>query len=152
MTVSQSDRDAMVQKMQAAIDKVKAHDDWVKNHPNLKQDLGADYESYQNYVNNLGALSTNATIAYQKFGTSDPAVWQTVSAQEWNDAETWVLMANSIYDVIARHPTGGAKPLPGKPGAAKTPAPAPAPAGGVNPLLIGAGVVAVGLVAVAALS
>lgn len=146
-TVSQSQRNAMVTKIQTAIDKIKAHDDWTKNHPNLEQDLGADYSAYQTVLGNLNALATNATLAYQKFASTDPATWQAVTAQEWNDAETWSMFAGQLYDIILRHPTGGTKPIAAKPGAAPVPAEA-----GVSPLLVGAGVLAVGVLALAALS
>jgi hypothetical protein len=150
ITVSSSQRDEMVRKLDAAIDKVQAQQAWAKNHPNLQQDLGADFETYQTQAHNLDALATNATIAYQKFASPDSAVWQTVSAQEWNDAETWTMFAGYIYDIISRHPTGGVKPIPGKPAGPIAPA-TPAPSG-VSPLLVGAGVLAVGLVAIAVLT
>lgn len=150
---TQAERDKLLTDLDAAIDKRNAIDAWVQTHPNAQAALGADFQAYQSAMSNSNVFNLNATIAYQKIAIDDPTHWN-LSAQEWNDASSWIQAIGLAYDAVQKHPGGATAPAPGTPGVKPvTPGQAPAAvSSGPNPLAIGLGAAAAAALLVIVLS
>jgi hypothetical protein len=159
--------DQLLASLQQADNQVAAAQNYVSAHPNLQQDLGADFPAFQQALaqtSNYSTVDIEAQLQASQAGTP-----LQISQGDYSDINTYVNAAATLAAITARHPAVSAA-VPTTPG---TPAPVmapttpgykvPAQAPGTKPasaaaaksdltapLLVGGGVLAIGLVALLA--
>lgn len=147
-TRSKEERQKLFQDLDQAQDKDVVVEGWKKNHPNLQQDLGQDYDGWMR-VSEDDTKYGSAALAVKKALDKDP--YGDVDPDDQMAANYWVNAINRLYVIAVNH-TGAQAKAPGKAGNAPG-APGAAPGGekGLNtPLIVGVGAAAVfGLVLLA---
>lgn len=140
--LSKDDRNRLVTQIQAAADKLAVINAWSEAHPNpTAADLGADLAAWNAQSVNQLTFTDRVTTVYQQMAPEQDSY--NVSSADLNAIPGYVAAIDALYAIVQRH--GAAAPKPGaKPGAI-------APAASLTtPLLVGAGVLAVGVIAILA--
>jgi hypothetical protein len=158
--VSEAERNKLVSKISAAIDKVRPLEDLIvwsqDNDPQLRKTLGAGASRFWALSNSIGTLYKASVVpVYDRMRETDAEYWYTPNSQEYRDIDVWVTGVNEMDRIYQSH---RASPLPEPTAEVPRPAPRPgaipttaaAPAGSAilgipqNQFLIGSGL-AVGL-------
>lgn len=167
-----NDGDALLRQLQMAENQVAAANQYIASHPNLAQDLGADFGAFQQnmaVISSVADVETQVSMELQ----ATPAGQQYVTTESnYNAVQSYIAAAAALAGAMSAHPNIS----PATNTASGTPVVAPAPAPGATrlippqapgtaprsvattpaksdlttPLLVGGGVLAIGLVALLA--
>jgi hypothetical protein len=100
--LSQADRNSILSTLNTGWTKAASIDAWRAAHPNWQADLGADADSFIQMSNNAGVFVGASAKVRQALQSSDPATWA-VSTQDLNDASSWAVFMDGLYDLVKKH-------------------------------------------------
>lgn len=131
-TMTKADRDKLLGDINRASEEYKAINVWKEANQNWQYILGNDLKAFSDDLTNIEAFSSTALSVQTRLSTAGPTL--VITAQEWNDSNTWILLVDHAFKLMRAH-----APVPGT--APGLPVPA-AQAEKVNPVAIGIGVAA----------
>jgi hypothetical protein len=125
--VTETERNKLVSRIAAAIDKVRPLEDLIvwsqDNDQGLRKTLGADASRFFALSNSIGKLYQASVIpVYERMRETGADYWYTPLDQEYRDIDTWVTGVNEMDRIYQSHRSA---PLPEP--TAVTPRPAPRP-------------------------
>lgn len=100
--LSQADRNSILSTLNTGWTKAASIDAWRAAHPNWQSDLGADADAFIQMSNNAGVFVGASAKVRQALQSSDPTAWA-VSTQDLNDASSWAVFMDGLYDLVKKH-------------------------------------------------
>lgn len=128
-TMAKTDLDQLLAALDTADTQMMAVEDWKKNHPDPRTDLGADYDGYSSFSDDERKYGSAAQAVHEKLMSADPTAWA-VDKDYQDAAGNWAYAVKQLYSIVADHPKSAPPapvplPVPTPPSvAAAMPAPA----------------------------